>query len=125
MYLLDTVVLSELRKRERDAGIVNWLRGKDADALFLSAITMGEVERVWLSRVMSPVNASVPSFAPSVTPASPKNRRRRSSSPGMPTAGCAASLNSPAGAVAERLEERRAIGLFGCGADPLVEKLGV
>ena len=35
MYLLDTVALSELRKRERHAGIIQWLRGKDADALFL------------------------------------------------------------------------------------------
>ena len=58
MYLLDTVVLSELRKRERDAGIVNWPRGKDADALFLSAITMGEVERgVAGQRVRNPVLA--------------------------------------------------------------------
>jgi len=59
MYLLGTVVLSELRKRERDAGIVNWLRGKDADALFLSAITMGEVERgVAGQRVRNPVSPS-------------------------------------------------------------------
>jgi toxin FitB len=38
MYLIDTVVLSELRKRERHAGVVQWLRGKTVDALFLSAI---------------------------------------------------------------------------------------
>jgi predicted nucleic acid-binding protein len=58
MYLLDTVVLSELRKRERHAGIIRWLRGKDADALFLSAITIGEVERgVARQRVQNPVFA--------------------------------------------------------------------
>jgi predicted nucleic acid-binding protein len=45
MYLIDTVVLSELRKRERSAGIVRWLRDKTVDALFLSAITIGEIER--------------------------------------------------------------------------------
>jgi predicted nucleic acid-binding protein len=45
MYLIDTVVLSELRKRERHAGVVQWLRGKAVDALFLSAITIGEIER--------------------------------------------------------------------------------
>ena len=44
MYLIDTVVLSELRKRERHVGVIRWLRGKPADALFLSAITIGEVE---------------------------------------------------------------------------------
>jgi predicted nucleic acid-binding protein len=45
MYLIDTVVLPELRKRERDAGVVQWLRSKAVDALFLSAITIGEIER--------------------------------------------------------------------------------
>jgi predicted nucleic acid-binding protein len=45
MYLLDTVVLSELRKRDRDHGVVEWLRGKPADTIFLSAVTIGEVER--------------------------------------------------------------------------------
>ena len=45
MYLIDTVVLSELRKRERSAGIVRWLHDKTVDALFLSAITIGEIER--------------------------------------------------------------------------------
>jgi len=45
MYLIDAVVLSELRKRERSAGIVRWLRDKTVDALFLSAITIGEIER--------------------------------------------------------------------------------
>ena len=36
MYLIDTVVLSELRKRERLAGVVQWLRSKAVDALFLN-----------------------------------------------------------------------------------------
>jgi toxin FitB len=45
MYLIDTVVLSELRKRQRHAGIVRWLRDKAVEALFLSAITIGEIER--------------------------------------------------------------------------------
>jgi toxin FitB len=58
MYLIDTVVLSELRKRERHAGIVQWLRGKAVDALFLSAITIGEIERgVLRQRVKNPVFA--------------------------------------------------------------------
>jgi predicted nucleic acid-binding protein len=45
MYLIDTVVLSEMRKRVRHAGIVRWLSGKTPDAVFLSAVTIGEIER--------------------------------------------------------------------------------
>ncbi len=44
MYLIDTVALSELRKRERDPGMVRWLRNKSADSLFLSVVTIGEIE---------------------------------------------------------------------------------
>jgi hypothetical protein len=58
MYLIDTVVLSELRKRERHAGIVRWLRDKAVDALFLSAITIGEIERgILRQRAKNPVFA--------------------------------------------------------------------
>ena len=39
MYLLDTVVLSELRKPERNAGVTTWLNGKKDNELFLSALT--------------------------------------------------------------------------------------
>ncbi|MEX2366721.1 MAG: type II toxin-antitoxin system VapC family toxin [Pseudohongiellaceae bacterium] len=45
MYLLDTVVLSEIRKRQRDPAVVQWVTNqRDAD-LFLSAVTIGEIER--------------------------------------------------------------------------------
>lgn len=45
MYLLDTVVLSELRKRDRHPGVVRWLLEKPAEQLFLSVVTIGEIER--------------------------------------------------------------------------------
>lgn len=45
MYLLDTMVLSELRKRDRHPGVVQWLHGRSAGDLFLSAVTIGEIER--------------------------------------------------------------------------------
>ena len=45
MYLIDTVVLSELRKRRRHPGLVQWLRDKRAEILFLSVVTIGEIER--------------------------------------------------------------------------------
>jgi predicted nucleic acid-binding protein len=58
MYLIDTVVLTELRKRDRDPGIVRWLSGKTLERLFLSTITIGEVERgIARQRVKNPVFA--------------------------------------------------------------------
>jgi len=44
MFLLDTVVLSELRKKRRNANVVAWI-GSVADAeLFVSAATIVEIE---------------------------------------------------------------------------------
>lgn len=45
MYLLDTNVLSELRRRDRiDPQVAAWADAADPDSLFLSAITILEVE---------------------------------------------------------------------------------
>ena len=46
MYLLDTVVLSEIRKRQRDPAVVQWITKQRDSDLFLSAVTIGEIERV-------------------------------------------------------------------------------
>ena len=45
MYLIDTVVLSELRKRQRDPGVVTWIAAQRTADLFLSVISIGEIER--------------------------------------------------------------------------------
>ena len=45
MYLLDTMVLSELRKTRRDARLVAWLGKVPAADLRLSVVTIGEVEK--------------------------------------------------------------------------------
>ncbi len=47
MYLLDTVVLSELRKipARRNPNVVSWLASMSPDELFISAIGIGEIER--------------------------------------------------------------------------------
>lgn len=45
MYLLDTVVLSELRRRERHPGVVAWISAQRPSDLFLSVVTIGEIER--------------------------------------------------------------------------------
>ena len=39
------MVLSEARKRRANPGVMGWLRAKDADTLFVSAVTIGEIER--------------------------------------------------------------------------------
>jgi toxin FitB len=45
MYLLDTMVLSELRKARRDTGLVSWLSDVRPEDLHLSVVTVGEVEK--------------------------------------------------------------------------------
>ncbi|MQP68374.1 PIN domain-containing protein [Niveispirillum sp. SYP-B3756] len=45
MFLLDTVVLSELRKRDRNPGIVAWISEQPTADLFISTVTIGEIER--------------------------------------------------------------------------------
>ena len=47
MFLLDTVVLSELRKpaRQRSRNLVRWIGGIPSQDLFVSVLTIGEIER--------------------------------------------------------------------------------
>lgn len=44
MFLLDTNVISELRKPKPHGGVVAWLRGRAEHELFLSALTLGELQ---------------------------------------------------------------------------------
>ena len=45
-YLLDSNIVSELRKRERaNAGVRQWFAGVDDSELFLSVLTVGELRR--------------------------------------------------------------------------------
>ena len=57
-FLLDTVVLSELRKAQRNPGVEGWIsRRRDAE-LFLSVLSLGEIERgIELQRVKDPAFA--------------------------------------------------------------------
>ncbi len=45
MYLIDTVVLSELRKPQRDARLAAWVARQRTADLFVSIVTIGEIER--------------------------------------------------------------------------------
>jgi predicted nucleic acid-binding protein len=43
-YLLDTNVISELRKTRPHGGVVAWLETLRAEQIFLSSVTMGELQ---------------------------------------------------------------------------------
>ena len=45
MFLIDTDILSVLRRRDRHAGVVQWLEARRTVDLHLSVITIGEIER--------------------------------------------------------------------------------
>jgi len=44
MFLLDTNVVSELRKTRPQGTVVAWLQSVDDTKLFLSAVTLGEIQ---------------------------------------------------------------------------------
>jgi predicted nucleic acid-binding protein len=44
MYLLDTNVVSELRRPRPHQAVLNWIADVPADRLFLSAVTVGEIQ---------------------------------------------------------------------------------
>jgi predicted nucleic acid-binding protein len=58
-YLLDTNVVSELRKRKPHGAVMAWLGSLQDDQLFLSAVTLGELQsRVELTRDQDPGKAT-------------------------------------------------------------------
>lgn len=44
-YLIDTNVISELRRPSPDAGVVEWFTQRPASSLFLSVLTLGEIRK--------------------------------------------------------------------------------
>ena len=44
-FLLDTNVVSEIRKQAPDAGVANWFASVPADRLFLSVLVVGEIRQ--------------------------------------------------------------------------------
>ncbi len=45
MFLLDTNVVSELRKPKPHGGVLAWVADQDSSTLFISAMTVGEIQR--------------------------------------------------------------------------------
>lgn len=57
-YLLDTNVVSELRKPRPHGGVVAWLESIDDAQLYLSAVTLGEIQAgIELTREQDPGKA--------------------------------------------------------------------
>ena len=55
MYLLDTDVLSELRRSRRNRNVLAWVGDVSAGDLFLSVVTIGEIELgIARQRVLNP-----------------------------------------------------------------------
>jgi predicted nucleic acid-binding protein len=44
-YLVDTNVLSELRRRDPDGNVVRWMTARPATTLYLSVLTTGELRK--------------------------------------------------------------------------------
>jgi len=58
MYLLDTNVVSELRKPKPHGALVAWLESVDDDSIFLSAVTLGEIQAgIEITRRQDPLKA--------------------------------------------------------------------
>ncbi len=59
MYLLDTSIISELRRQRADTSVVRWFAAVPGDSLYLSVLTLGEIRRgVELARRKDAVRAA-------------------------------------------------------------------
>lgn len=45
MFLLDTMIISDLAKKNSNPGVSAWLAGQKLEELFISVITLGEIRR--------------------------------------------------------------------------------
>jgi toxin FitB len=58
-YLIDTNVISEMRKTKPHGGVSAWIRGLEVGQAFFSALTFGEIQRgVEITRRQDPVKAT-------------------------------------------------------------------
>jgi predicted nucleic acid-binding protein len=59
MYLLDTNVISELRRRRPNPAVVAWLSGTTAEQVFIAAVSFGELQAgVEMTRRQDPEKAA-------------------------------------------------------------------
>lgn len=58
MYLLDTNIVSELRRPRPNQSVVGWLAGIPTEHLFISALTIGEIQAgIEITRGQDPAQA--------------------------------------------------------------------
>ena len=58
MYLLDTNVVSELRRPRPNPAVLDWVQSVPADHLYLSAVTVGEIQAgIEITRQQDPTKA--------------------------------------------------------------------
>lgn len=58
MFLLDTNIVSESRKPKPHGGVMKWLAAQEASTLYISAMTIGELQRgIELTRVQDVTKA--------------------------------------------------------------------
>lgn len=58
-YLLDTNVVSELRRVRPHGSVLSWIKGIPSDDLFLSAVTIGEIQAgIEITREQDPDKAA-------------------------------------------------------------------
>jgi toxin FitB len=58
VYLLDTNVVSELRKPKPHQGVVEWIRRAPEESLFLSVVSLGEIQAgIEITREQDPQKA--------------------------------------------------------------------
>jgi toxin FitB len=58
MYLLDTNVISELRRIKPHGAVVEWIQGIEDHQLFISAVSLGEIQAgIELTRAQDPQKA--------------------------------------------------------------------
>lgn len=59
MFLLDTNVISELRRKKPHGAVLEWLSGQAESDLYLSAVTFGEIQRgIEVTREADPAKAT-------------------------------------------------------------------
>jgi toxin FitB len=58
MFLLDTNVVSELRKPRPHGAVIEWLQGVDDASLYIATVTLGEIQAgIELTREQDPAKA--------------------------------------------------------------------
>jgi predicted nucleic acid-binding protein len=77
MYLLDTNVVSEVRKLKPHGAVLAWLQATPDHALYLSAVTLGEIQAgIEITRERDALKAATPQ---------PPSPPRQTDSPHSPT----------------------------------------